>query len=381
MDNKKLMVECAKLYKYAAKAKPNFDKILKKIAKENHADALTTPLKSKKRTIEKAIVNYDGNIPKVSDVLRGSIISRVYGRIDEIVSDIKKNFDVIRIKNRFEKPKKDEYRDLLINVKLDNIVAEIQVHVRELLNVKNYISHLFYEILRTIEAQTKKENRDFFSWEEYIEKKILEIEKYSNKQAWNRQISLEKGEAPEKIIFMVTHNMGKFKEAKSFIPNLKLIKLDLPEIQSNIHREIVKEKIFSALNYIDAKIFVEDVALYCDGLNGLPGPLHRFYLDKMGVKDFAKLVLSTGNSKAKAVSQICFAESPSKLHFFEGINEGNIVMPKGENSFDWDPIFIPKGHKKTYAELEPREKNKISMRKLAFDKFLNYLHKKYDYAI
>jgi len=381
MNNQKLLEECKEVYKNAAKTKPYFDKILKKIAKENHADALIVSLKSRKRSIEKAIVDYDGDIKKVKDILRGSIVSRVYGRIDNIVQDIKKNFDVIRIKDRFKSPRENEYRDLLINVKINDVIAEIQVHIKELLKVKNYINHLFYEIARTINAQSNKENRDLFSWEEYIEKKVLDIEKYSNTQAWHRQISLEKGEAPEKAIFMVTHNPGKFKEAKSFIPNLKWIKIDLPEIQSNIHRDIVQKKVLSALEHMDAKIFVEDVALYCDGLKGLPGPLHRFYLERMGVKDFAELVLSTRNNKARAVSQICFAETPSKLHFFEGIAEGVIVIPRGKNGFDWDPIFQPKGYKKTYAELDPAEKNKISMRKIAFDKFLNFLHKKYDYAL
>ena len=54
----------------------------------------------------------------------------------------------------------------------------------------------------------------------------------------------------------------------------------------------------------------------------------------------------------------------------EGIIDGVIgELPRGENKFGWDPIFIPDGYQETFAEMMPEEKNKISMRRLAFDDF------------
>jgi inosine triphosphate pyrophosphatase len=377
----KLSKDYDKLHKKLSKIKPSFDKSIKKVASKNHSTVFIPPLKLKERAMQKAKTKYEGDMTKVTDLLRASIVSRIYSRVDEIVNDIERNFEVIRIKDRFKSPKYDNYRDILINVKFKNTIAEIQIHVNKLLDTKEYLNHLFYRINQIIQAQKKTDKRDFFSWEEHIMEDIIKIEKYSNQQAWYRQLAYEKGQDLKKMIYFITHNLGKFEEAKSIIPSIKLMKIDLPEIQSNNHKKIVKEKVMSALEHMDAKIVVEDFALFCDGLKGLPGPLHRFYLEKMSVRDLAKIVMLTGNTKATAVSYICFAETPSKLHFFKGETRGKIVLPRGKNGFDWDPIFQPEGHDKTYAEMSLEEKNSISMRKIAFDKLLKFLHKKYDIAL
>ena len=61
-------------------------------------------------------------------------------------------------------------------------------------------------------------------------------------------------------------------------------------------------------------------------------------------------------------------------HIFEGEVEGKISYePRGKNGFGYDPIFIPDGYDKTMAELEQREKNRISHRAMAFRKLASYL--------
>ena len=373
------------IHKRLLKIKPLFDKKLKKIAFENHADVVIVPLKSKKRTIQKTLAEYSGNINNVKDFLRAGIVSRVYGRVDEILENIKENFEIIRIKDRFKKPDKSHYRDVLINVKFQGIIAEIQIHVRELLEVKEYLNHLFYEIRRYILAQSKRRNRDIFSWENHILYEVKEIETYSNSQAWYRQISEEKGEDPNKMIFMITSNSEKFKEAKSFIPTLKRIDINLPEIQSFNSKDIVIEKMKEALKTVDGKLIVEDTSFYCEGLKGLPGPFNnKFVLDKIGIANLAKMIIATKNIKAKTISYVCFKDSSNRFHIFEGITKGTVVLPRGYNpksSFKWDSIFQPDGFSKTYSQMSLSEKNDISMRGKSFDKLVKFLHKKYKFAL
>jgi inosine triphosphate pyrophosphatase len=53
---------------------------------------------------------------------------------------------------------------------------------------------------------------------------------------------------------------------------------------------------------------------------------------------------------------------------FIGRCDGEIVYPRGENLFGWDPVFQPVGYEETYASLDPKEKNKISHRARALEK-------------
>lgn len=59
--------------------------------------------------------------------------------------------------------------------------------------------------------------------------------------------------------------------------------------------------------------------------------------------------------------------------YFEGIIKGKIVKPRGESNFGWDPIFVPEGFGKTFAEMGVEEKNKISHRKIVLEKLKKYI--------
>jgi len=71
-----------------------------------------------------------------------------------------------------------------------------------------------------------------------------------------------------------------------------------------------------------------------------------------------------------------FSEGPdSKPELFVGRCDGEIVPPRGENMFGWDPVFQPKGHVQTFAEMSLEEKNKISHRAKATELLKEYLRK------
>ena len=74
---------------------------------------------------------------------------------------------------------------------------------------------------------------------------------------------------------------------------------------------------------------------------------------------------------------LAFMQSPIKVYIFEGILEGRLTYPpKGNSGFGYDPIFIPNGIKKTLAELKTSEKNRISHRKVAIQKLIEFLIEK-----
>ena len=163
-------------------------------------------------------------------------------------------------------------------------------------------------------------------------------------------------------LYFITGSKNKFEEIQSIIPNIEQLDLSLPEIQSIDAEEIIKAKLQEALKHKDAEFIVEDTSLYFDELNGLPGPLIKWFMKTIGNQGLPKLVT---NKSAKAKTIIGYAKNPENIHFFEGVINGQIVEPKGETNFGWDPIFQPVGYDKTFAELSPTCNKAIGMASVA----------------
>lgn len=175
-------------------------------------------------------------------------------------------------------------------------------------------------------------------------------------------------------IYFLTGNENKLKEVKEFVPEIKGLNVDVTEIQSISAEEIIKHKLNEAKKQHSGKFVVEDTSLYLDCLNGLPGPLIKWFLKTIGNEGLVRLAKFHNNDKAIAKCIVGFSDG-EKLNFFEGSINGKIVEKKGENGFGWDKIFQPDGYEKTFAEMTTEEKNKISHRRLAFEKLREYLNK------
>jgi len=173
-------------------------------------------------------------------------------------------------------------------------------------------------------------------------------------------------------IHFITGNNKKYEEAKEMIPEIVQLDIDLQEIQEIDAHEIIKEKLNEARKQIEEEIIVEDTSLYIKGLNGLPGPLIKWFMKTLGNKGIAELTEKTGNNECEAKTIIGYSKK-GEIKYFEGTTKGKIVQPRGPNDFGWDQIFQPEGYEKTYAELKTEEKNKISMRKKAFEKLKEYI--------
>jgi non-canonical purine NTP pyrophosphatase (RdgB/HAM1 family) len=150
-------------------------------------------------------------------------------------------------------------------------------------------------------------------------------------------------------------------------------KIDVKEIQSSNLREIVEEKVKEAYKIVKGPVLVEDTSLTFTALNGLPGPFIKWFLTSLRNDGLCKLLDSYKNRSAFA--EVCFGLYDGKqLLFFEGKMEGKISTEvKGEEGFGWDPIFIPKGYKKTWGQMTAEEQSKTSMRRIGLKKLEEYL--------
>jgi XTP/dITP diphosphohydrolase len=193
-----------------------------------------------------------------------------------------------------------------------------------------------------------------------------------------------------KIIF-ATNNQYKAEEIRSVVPEsfsiitLKEagIDIDIPEpfdtLQDNAAEKARTIFHLTKTNPIAIGCFSEDTGLEVYSLNNEPGVHSARYAGdaKSFEQNIEKLLSKLGASlerKARFRTVICLILE-GKEHFFEGICEGEIINEKrGNRGFGYDPIFIPAGSAKTFAEMSIDEKNLFSHRKKATDKLVTFLN-------
>ena len=176
-------------------------------------------------------------------------------------------------------------------------------------------------------------------------------------------------------LLFVSSNIHKFKEAKqildSFGISIQFFKLNLEEIQSNSIKQIAIKKAQDAFSKCKKPLIIEDDGLHIDSLDGFPGPYSSYVYKTIGNTGILDLLKK--NRSAKFVSNITYCDK-NNFESFEGKLHGSISKSKKGDGWGFDPIFIPKNTKKTFAELT--DKNNISHRYKALKKFSNwYLHK------
>jgi non-canonical purine NTP pyrophosphatase (RdgB/HAM1 family) len=179
------------------------------------------------------------------------------------------------------------------------------------------------------------------------------------------------------MLYLITGNKGKFSEFKTILKGVSVRQLDveLPEIQELDSRSIIRAKLAEGLKHKSGDIAVEDSSLYLRCMNGMPGPLVKWFMKAIGSEGIYHIAEGFGDYSAEVRCTIGYATSKGAMHFFEGSVLGKVVSPKGSNGFGWDVIFVPEGFSKTFGEMSAEEKNRISHRKLAADKLSAFLEK------
>ncbi|MEM7129888.1 MAG: non-canonical purine NTP pyrophosphatase [Chloroflexota bacterium] len=165
---------------------------------------------------------------------------------------------------------------------------------------------------------------------------------------------------------IATSNVNKVNQIESHLGRpLQQIDIDLPEIQAVQVRDVIEEKTRTAFEQVGHPVLVEDTGLYIHAWNGLPGALIRWFLKSVGTQGICQMLAEFEDRSAKAETCIGFCDG-NEFHCFSGTVEGSIARsPRGDYGFGWDPIFIPSGSDKTFAEVPPEEKLAIDMRRVA----------------
>ncbi|MGZ3839137.1 MAG: RdgB/HAM1 family non-canonical purine NTP pyrophosphatase [Flavisolibacter sp.] len=188
-----------------------------------------------------------------------------------------------------------------------------------------------------------------------------------------------------KLIF-ATNNQHKVEEVQSVLPaGFSILSLkeagidkDIPEPHPTLE-ENAAEKAATIYRLTQTACFSEDTGLEVRALNGEPGVKSARYAgeDKSFDKNIDKLLsklASCPDRSARFRTVICLI-TPEGKYFFEGICPGRIIPErKGNAGFGYDPVFIPEGASKTFAEMTLEEKNVFSHRARAMAKLVTFLN-------
>jgi XTP/dITP diphosphohydrolase len=189
-----------------------------------------------------------------------------------------------------------------------------------------------------------------------------------------------------RLIFS-SQNQHKISEVRSKLPSyISLSDLsefnltsEIPETGKTLEENALIKAKFVYENF-KVNCFADDSGLEVEILGNAPGVYSARYAGepKNDEKNMDKLLLTLekhSNRNAQFRTVICLILL-GKEYFFEGIIKGKIIHArKGKDGFGYDPIFIPDGYEKTFAEMTIEEKNKISHRALAVEKLVEFLNK------
>lgn len=187
-------------------------------------------------------------------------------------------------------------------------------------------------------------------------------------------------------LIFATNNKNKIAEIKwALSGGLKIVTLqeagihiDIPEPYHTLE-ENAREKSTVICNLTGQNCFSEDTGLEVAVLNGEPGVRSARYAgDEADNKKNIALLLQNLKSKNERAAQFKTVISlmlDKKEHQFTGICKGVIIAEeRGNKGFGYDPIFVPEGSDKTFAEMTIDEKNIYSHRKKAFNKLILFLN-------
>jgi len=213
------------------------------------------------------------------------------------------------------------------------------------------------------------------------------------------------------VLRYVTTNAGKVREAREYLDDGSVARLDFDyaEIQAPTLDPIAARGARDAYRHADDPVLVDDAGLFVDGLDGFPGPYSSYVEGTLGVERVGEVARTAGDGDGddedddtparaafRCVLAYCdgddFDASPDPVDrgdraaaaasddgdgdadlpvkLFEGVVRGRIVAPRGDGGFGYDPIFEHDGA--TFAEMSAAEKNAVSHRGRALEKFAEW---------
>lgn len=165
----------------------------------------------------------------------------------------------------------------------------------------------------------------------------------------------------------VTGRPEKAEEASRLGYSVARLSLELPELQAIDPGDVVEDKARAAYARLARPVLVEDSGLHIVAWGGFPGALVKWLEKSAGVEKIPRMLDAFPDRSASAVCAVAYFDG-AELLTARGEVAGSIAArPRGSGGFGWDVIFIPQGEDRTFAQMSPSEKDRLSHRRRAWE--------------
>lgn len=179
-------------------------------------------------------------------------------------------------------------------------------------------------------------------------------------------------------LLVATTNKHKLKEIRHILGVIvEGLKLNVKENGRTFEQNAIKKALAGARKFKQITI-ADDSGLMVNCLDGLPGVRSARFASPPTPHNLCnKLLREMKKCKARGAKFVCviaLAYPNGRIKTFKGVVHGRIVSEeRGKHGFGYDPVFKPCGYKKTFAEMTPAKKNRISHRARALKMLKSHL--------
>lgn len=179
--------------------------------------------------------------------------------------------------------------------------------------------------------------------------------------------------ATEMELILAKHGATCSENGESMV-KLRVLTVDLPEIQEVSTQAIAKEKALLAAQLAGGPCVVEDTSLQFKALGGMPGPYIKWFQESLKSEGLWNILTAYDDKTATAVCTLAFCPYPhADPVLFTGTTKGKIVQPIKGRGFGWDSIFVPDESEKPFSQMTTEEKNALSHRGKAVRQWADWL--------
>jgi len=178
-------------------------------------------------------------------------------------------------------------------------------------------------------------------------------------------------------ITFITGNRGKYEEVRRILEPIgyEVVqkKIPYPEIQAGTLEEVARFGAAWLAERVEGDFIIDDSGLFIHALGGFPGVYSAYVYRTLGCEGILKLMDGVGDRRAE-FRAVFALRLGGEIHIFAGVCLGRIAGEmRGTGGFGYDPIFVPEGEERTFAEMSTEEKNRLSHRGRAVCALAEYL--------